>query len=197
MATERSTAARRRAQATASGMRAFADHGLTTAAIQQVADEIGVSQPYVFRLFGSKQSCFLACLDELEHRVRAVFRQAAATHPGDPLEAMGAGFRELIADGVVTGLWLQASATARADQTVAARCRAVVAGVLEEAERLTHAPPDELARFVARGALVVQLQALGVDLTGGSGAAVDALRAAGAGRALHPDRLVHPDGRTS
>jgi AcrR family transcriptional regulator len=160
-------------------MRVFADHGLTTSAMQQVADEIGVSQPYVFRLFGSKQAFFLACIDELERRVRGVFRHAAAACPSDPLPAMGDGFRELVADGVVSGLWLQACATARGDERVAARCRSVVSGVLEEAERLTEAAPNDLARFLANGALVVLLQALGVDLTGGSRAAVDSLRAEG------------------
>jgi AcrR family transcriptional regulator len=157
-------------------MRGFADHGLTTAAVQQVADEIGVSQPYVFRLFGSKQSFFLACVDELEDRVREVFRQAAATCPGDPLQAMGEGFRELVADGVISGLWLQASAIARGDEEVAARCRSLVSGLLDEAERLTGAAPDELARFLANGALVVLLQALGMDLTGGNWPVVDSLR---------------------
>ena len=121
-----------------------------------------------------------AHLDELEARVRGVFRQAAATHPEGPLQAMGAGFRTLVADGVVTGVWLQACATARGDDAVAARCRALIAGVLDEAARLTGAPPDDLAAFVANGALVVMLQALGVDLAAGSRAAVDALRAEGA-----------------
>jgi AcrR family transcriptional regulator len=180
MGAERGTAAERRAQAIASGMRVFADRGLTTSAMQQVADEIGISQPYVFRLFGSKQSFFLACVDELEARVRDVFRQAAATCPGDPMQAMGDGFRELVADGVISGLWLQACATARGEERVAARCRSLISGVLEEVERLTGAAPEDLARFLADGALVVILQALEVDLTGGSRSAVDSLRAEGA-----------------
>lgn len=180
MGAERSTATVRRTQAIASGIRVFADRGLTTSAMQQVADEIGVSQPYVFRLFGSKKAFFLACVDELERRLCEVFGQAAATSPGDPLQAIRAGFRELVADGVITGLWLQACATARADETVAARCRRLLAAVLDEAERLTEAAPDDLARSLANGALVVMLQALGVDLTGGSRAAVDSLRTEGA-----------------
>ena len=89
MGAGRCTATQRRAQAIVSGMRVFADHGLTTSAMQQVADEIGVSQPYVFRLFGSKQSFFLARVDELEGYVREVFPQAAATCPSDPLQAPG------------------------------------------------------------------------------------------------------------
>ncbi|WP_206439081.1 hypothetical protein [Streptomyces scabichelini] len=130
----------------------------------------------MFRLFGSKQSFFLACVDELENRVRGVFRQAAATCPSDPLQAMGEGFRELVADGVISGLWLQACATARGNEEVAARCRSLISGVLGEAERLTGAAPDDLARFLANGSLVVLLQALGTDLTGGSRAAVESLR---------------------
>ncbi|GAA4104525.1 TetR/AcrR family transcriptional regulator [Actinomadura miaoliensis] len=176
MGAKRSTAAQRRGQAVAAGMRVFADHGLTMAAIQQVADEIGVSQPYMFRLFGNKRSFFLACLDEFEDRVREVFRRAAETCPDDPLEAMGAGFRELVADGVVSGFWLQACAAARRDEEVAARCRSVISGVLQETERLTQATPDDMARFAASGALVVLLQAIGADLTGGSRAAVASLR---------------------
>jgi AcrR family transcriptional regulator len=173
----RSTAARRRADAVASAMRIFAERGLTTGAIQQVADDIGVTQPYVFRLFGSKQALFLACLDELESRLRSTFRDAAAAHPADPLPAVRASFRTLIADGVVTGLWLQACAAARTDQAVAARCRALIGTTLDEAGRLAGATSDELDSALATGALVVMLQALDVDLTRGSRAAVDSLRA--------------------
>jgi AcrR family transcriptional regulator len=70
-------------------LRMVADHGLTTSAMQQVADEMGVSRPYVFRLSGSKQSFVLACMDEPEGRAREVLRQAAATCPSDLLQAMG------------------------------------------------------------------------------------------------------------
>lgn len=175
MRTQRATAAQRRTQAIASGMRAFADHGLTMSSMQQVADEIGVSQPYVFRLFGSKQAFFLACLDELENRVRGAFQQAAAVRTDDPLDIMGAGFRELVADGVITGLWLQACATARRDETVAARCRSLISTVLLDVERATGATPHDLAQFLANGSLVVVLQAIGADLAGGSRAAVESL----------------------
>lgn len=178
MGAQRSTAAQRRADAVDIGMRVFADHGLTTASMQRVADEMAVSQPYVFRLFGSKRDFFLACVAELEARIRQVFQRAAAQSPDDPLPAMRAGFRLLIADGVITGLWLQACAAARSDEAVAARCRAVLAGILDEAGHRSAAGPDELRGSLALGALVVMLQALGVDLSQGSQAAIDSLRAA-------------------
>jgi len=180
MTARRSTAGKRREDAVFAGMRLFADNGLTASAIQQVASEIGVSQPYIFRLFGTKQSFFLACVDEMERQVREVLRDAAAAYPGDPLPAMRAGFRQLIGDGVITGLWLQACATARRDETVAARCRSLISGILEEAARLTSATPEQLSQSLADGALVVMLQALGIDLTGGSRVAIDSLRIEGA-----------------
>lgn len=172
----RTTAPHRRAQAVGAGLRAFADHGVVMAAVQQIADEVGVSQPYLFRLFGSKRGLFLACVDELEHRVRDGFRAAAATAGDRPFDEMGRGFRELVADGVLGGFWLQACATASSDEEVAARCRALLRDVLDDVELLSGAGADEVARFLADGALVVLLQAIGADLSGGSRAAVGALR---------------------
>jgi hypothetical protein len=49
--------------------------------------------------------------------------------------------------------------------------------VLEEAEQLTGSTPHDLSRFLANGALVRALRALGVDVTAGSRAAIDSLRA--------------------
>jgi AcrR family transcriptional regulator len=160
-------------------VKAIADLGLTTSAVQRVAEEIGVSQTYIFRLFGSKQALLLACLDEMEDRVREIFHGAARLDQDERLEAMGAGFRALVADGALSGLWLQACAAARGEEEVRARCRSFISGVLHEVERHTGATSDELSSFLGRGALVLQLQALGVDLSGGSGAAVEALRAWG------------------
>ncbi len=175
----RGTAEQRRVQAVEAGLEAFADQGLTTAAIQQVARRIGVSEPYVFRLFGSKQAFFMACVDELEARVVETFTRAAREATGDPLNEMGAGFRSLVSDGVVSGLWLQACAVARGDQVVASRCRALISNVLRLTQKYTDASTEDLAVFLGRGAVVAMLQSLGVDLREGSQAAVASLRDAG------------------
>ncbi|GLZ81061.1 hypothetical protein Afil01_58680 [Actinorhabdospora filicis] len=170
---KRSTATHRRADAIEAGLRVLADLGPTTAAVQQVAAEIGVSPPYVFRLFGGKQGFFVACLDELEDRVRTVFATAATE---EPFGEMGARFREHVRDGVFSGLLVQALAAARHDEVIAARCRSLIAGVLEEVAQTTGATDETLAGFLADGALVFMLQAIGADLTEGSRAAVTALR---------------------
>ncbi|MFK4834340.1 TetR/AcrR family transcriptional regulator [Microbacterium sp. ZW T2_14] len=178
MATDRKTADTRRARAVDAGLRAFADHGMTTAAVQDVAKQIGVSQPYVFRLFGSKRAFFLACLDELEARVVAAFSSYDG-HAGDLLEEMGATFRSLVSDGTAGGFWLQACVAAQSDSEIAARCRELISDVLRLTSKVADVDADRLAAFLGRGALVTMLQALGVDLAEGSAAAVRQLSVSG------------------
>ncbi|MGW9630946.1 TetR/AcrR family transcriptional regulator [Agromyces sp. NPDC055520] len=174
MSNPRGNADERRAQAVAAGLSAFADLGMTTAAIRQVADRMGVSEPYVFRLFGSKQTFFLACIDGLPALITEMFVRAAAD-ADEPMEAMGASFRELVSDGVISGFWLQACAAARTDEVIAARCRDVIASTLRATRDGTGADTQALATFMGRGALVMMLQTLGVDLSGGSQAAIASL----------------------
>ncbi|GAA4934679.1 TetR/AcrR family transcriptional regulator [Actinoplanes utahensis] len=176
MATQRSTAPRRRSDAVAIAMRVIADHGATTASVQKVADEMGVSQPYVFRLFGSRRGLLLACLDELESRIRGAMRDSSRDVAGEPLPAIRAGYRNLIADGVITGLWLQACAAARSDEVVAARCRAVIAAILDEAEALSSAGPQAVTASLARATLVLTMQAIGMDVSAGIDTALTTLR---------------------
>jgi len=164
----RVSAGERRAQAVAAAFQAFGELGITTAAVQAIADAIGVSQPYIFRLFGSRQRLVLACIDELEERIRRVFELSAVAAPDDTWAAMGAGFRALLADGVLAGFWLRASAAARSDPVIAERSRAFYARLLAVGELLTGAGTKELAVAFGRGASVVLLQPLGVDLSRGS-----------------------------
>ncbi len=180
MATHRSTAPRRRADAVAIAMRVIADHGATTASVQKVADEMGVSQPYVFRLFGSRRGLLLACLDELESRIRDAMRESANRASDEPLPAIKAGYRALITDGVIPGLWLQACAAARSDEMIAARCRAVIATILDEADALSSAGPEAVTASLARATLVLTMQAVGMDISAGIDTALSTLRTADA-----------------
>lgn len=174
MSDTRGSAAERRTHAVSLGLGAFADHGVTTTAIQSVAALMGVSQPYVFRLFGSKKAFFLACVDDLPARITETMLNAA-TDTDEPLEAMGSGFRTLVADGVISGFWLQACAAARADEDIARACREVVSTTLQTLQASTGVDSEVLAVFFGRGSLVMMLQTIGVDLSEGSQAAVASL----------------------
>lgn len=163
MTSSRRTADARRAQAVDAGLRAFGEHGLTTTAITHVAEEIGVSQPYIFRLFGNKRDFFLACMDELEARELEAFTSDVPNSDASFAD-MGAVFRSLVGDGILASFSIQAVALARTDPEVAHRYLRMLSTTLSAVRAHTGASIEELTLFLARGVLIVQLQALGVDV---------------------------------
>jgi AcrR family transcriptional regulator len=79
----------------------FAAHGLHGTSTETVARRAGVSQPYVFRLFGTKKALFLAAVDRGNDRVLRAFRNASAEAEragGDRWAAMGLAYVGLLAD---------------------------------------------------------------------------------------------------
>src|ERR671932_68935 len=62
--TERKTADERRAEILEAARAEFADRGLDGASTDTIARRAGISQPYLFRLFGTKKELFVACDDE-------------------------------------------------------------------------------------------------------------------------------------
>src|SRR3954471_12845751 len=92
-------AAERREQVVAIALRHFAEGGFNGTSTEAIAAEVGVSQPYLFRLFRTKRELFLACCAVSNDRVRAAFRKAAAAAPeGEKLTAMGGAYMDLLAD---------------------------------------------------------------------------------------------------
>lgn len=164
MKDSRGTAETRRTQAVDAGLRAFGEHGLTTTAVTRAAQDVGVSQSYIFRLFGSKRDFFLACMNELEVREVAAFTHQRQSSR-QTFEHLGAEFRTLVGDGTLAGFSIQALAVARTDPEVAQRYMRILATTLRAVHDQTGATGDELAQFLARGMLIVHLQALGVDVT--------------------------------
>ena len=88
----RSTAAERREQILEAAVSEFAANGLRGASVETVAEKVGVSQPYVYRLFGTKKDLFLAAMGRVRDRIRETFRGAAESDSGDPLETMGGSY---------------------------------------------------------------------------------------------------------
>src|SRR3989475_10301618 len=73
----RHTAEQRREEVLAAAVAEFAIHGLHGTSTEMIAKRIGISQPYIFRLFPSKKDLFLAAIDQCFDRVEAAFRNAA------------------------------------------------------------------------------------------------------------------------
>jgi AcrR family transcriptional regulator len=134
----------------------FAAHGLHGTAVEAIARRAGVSQPYVFRLFGTKKALFLAAVDRGHQRVLDVFRRAAdeATRSGgEPFAAMGLAYVSLLADRDELLLTMQSFA-ACGDPEVAE----LVRRRFGEITRFVASQPgatDELVRmFMAEGMLL-------------------------------------------
>src|SRR3979490_2760732 len=86
------TAEERRAEVLQAAVARVARQGLHGTSTEMIAKRIGISQPYIFRLFPSKKDLFLAAIDQCFDRVEATFRNAAngsATIPesGEHFEA--------------------------------------------------------------------------------------------------------------
>src|ERR1700737_4186314 len=79
----RHTAEERRAEVLKAAVAEFALHGLHGTSTEMIAKRIGISQPYIFRLFPSKKELFLAAVERCFDRVEAAF--TAAVH--DPMPA--------------------------------------------------------------------------------------------------------------
>ena len=59
-------------------MHEFAHGGLHGTPVDRIARRVGVAQPYVFSLFGSKRELFLAAVERGFERVGERFTEAAA-----------------------------------------------------------------------------------------------------------------------
>src|ERR671934_2364538 len=90
----------------------FAERGWYGMSTEAIARRVGISQPYIFRLFGTKKELFLAVVARVYDRIAATFREAAASRPDDPLAAMGAAYRALLTGRDELLLLLQSFAAA-------------------------------------------------------------------------------------
>jgi AcrR family transcriptional regulator len=158
----RQTAGQRREAIVAAALPHFARDGYRGASTDAIAREAGVSQPYVFRLFGSKRNLFLACCAHSMESVRRTFAEAAAAAPrGERLEAMGRAYTATLGDREDLLMQLQGYA-ACADPEIRAAIRWGYGELVDLVRRETGAADEEIWAFFARGMLLNVTAALDV-----------------------------------
>jgi AcrR family transcriptional regulator len=98
--TVRRSADERREQILGIAIEHFAVGGYHGTSTNVIAREARISQPYLFRLFRTKQELLLACDERACKKVLEVFRHAAAgAQPAEKLAAMGRAYTdELLPD---------------------------------------------------------------------------------------------------
>lgn len=93
--------------------REFAAAGLHGASTEVIAHRAGITQAYVFRLFGTKKQLFLACVDAAYERMTLAMLAAGGGATGiEALTAMGREYDAMLADRTTLLLQLQGNAAA-------------------------------------------------------------------------------------
>ncbi|HEU5372443.1 MAG TPA: TetR/AcrR family transcriptional regulator, partial [Gaiellaceae bacterium] len=160
---KRLTAEARRQAVLDTACRVFSRSSYRGATTAEIAREAGISEPILYRHFGSKRDLYLACLDEAWRSFRATCEDAIAA---DPAKCLGAIADAYMAKGKkirVIDLWIQALNEASGDKVIAAAVRKQIrdvhdffADVIRDGQRrgVVHADRDPVAEawiFVAGG----------------------------------------------
>src|SRR5579862_5571846 len=94
---ERQTAGERREQILEAAVTVFAERGYDGASTDVIARMAGISQPYLFRLFGTKRDLIVATIRRCFSDTQELFTRAAAGLAGEEaLMAIGAAYIEEI-----------------------------------------------------------------------------------------------------
>jgi AcrR family transcriptional regulator len=159
----RLTADERREEILLAAVTRFGETGLHGTSTEAIARDVGVSQPYLFRLYGTKKQLFLEAVRwGFGHTIEA-FREAAeaATDSHDALRRMGQAYETLVLDRRYLGIQLQAYAASH-DPEVQAVVEESFGSLVEEIIRHTGVGPEQLAQFLGRGMLMNVATSMGV-----------------------------------
>jgi AcrR family transcriptional regulator len=160
----RQTAESRREAVLEAARDEFARHGLHGASTDAIARRAGISQPYLFRLFGSKKQLFLAVNDMCFAETLDVFRAAASGKAGaEALQAIGEAYGRLITENpVILQGQLQAYALSVEDEDIRKSSARGYGRLVDYVETVSGADRQTVSRFFASGMLMNTLMALGV-----------------------------------
>lgn len=164
----RQTAEARREAVLEAARHEFARHGLHGASTDVIARKAGISQPYLFRLFGSKKELFLAVNDACFARTLDTFRHAAAGTSGeDALRAMGQAYMALIEeDRTMLQGQLQAYAASVEDDDIRESAARGYGRLVDFVETVSGADRRTISSFFATGMLLNVLAAMQYTLEG-------------------------------
>lgn len=158
----------RRQAIVAAAVREFADKGFEGTSTEAIARRGGVSQPYLFQLFGTKRDLFIATVRMAFERTRRAFEAVL----GDPavagsgeavLAAMGRVYCDLLRDRDLLQCQLQAYA-ACAEPEIRAAVRAEFRQLYRMIADASGADPATLDQWFAHGMLMNTVAAMAPEL---------------------------------
>ncbi len=164
----RMSAEERRESVILAAIAEFARGGYDGTSTEAIAKRVGVSQPYLFRLFPSKQAMFLAASDRCLADTRKVFAEVGDGLDGEEaLQAMAAAYQRLIVDDPDKLLMQMqmyaavAAAEAAGDHEFGESARAGWLQMWDEIHLALGADVGGTTTFLAYGMLINTLASLG------------------------------------
>jgi AcrR family transcriptional regulator len=165
-ATVRLNAEERKESVIVEATREFAAHGYAGTSTMAIAKRVGVSQPYLFQLFGTKKELFISAVSECFGRVRSRFEEVArqarveSADPQHILHAMGSAYCDLLRDREMLRLQLQAYAACD-DPDIGRMVRQEWTALYDSVGRASGADEDALHHWFAEGMLISVAAAVG------------------------------------
>lgn len=156
-------AADRRLLVLEAAMHAFGEAGFADVSVEAIAERAGVSQPYVFKMFGTKKDLIISAIDERSRQILESFR-LAAENKGEltAIDAMAGAYTAMLtADANALRCQLHAWAAA-ADPEIGAAARESYLSIWRQALELSGESPEIVRDFMAHGMLLTVVAALGI-----------------------------------
>src|ERR1051326_8979734 len=133
-----------------------AERGLEGTSTEDIARRAGISQPYLFRLFGTKKELFKATAARCLRETLDMFQRAAEGKRGEEaLRAMGQAYRDELLLGDRMRLRAQMQTYVACDDPEISRIvRDGYGDLVAYVQRVSGLPAEEVARFFATGMLL-------------------------------------------
>ncbi|MFI9613211.1 TetR/AcrR family transcriptional regulator [Streptomyces sp. NPDC052023] len=164
----RMSAEERRESVVRAAITEFAQNGYYGTSTEAIAKRVGVSQPYLFRLFPGKKAIFLAAAERCLADVRRLFEEAAGELKGEEaLHAMAEAYTRQLADRPeLLQMQLQiylavAAAEVSGDREFGEMVRKGWMELWDTVHLPLGGDVDEITTFMAYGMLVNALAAMG------------------------------------
>jgi len=161
MVSSRMTASERRTAVLAAAITEFARSGYAGTSTDAIASRAGISQPYLFRLFGTKKDLFVATYELVSDRIIAAMTRAGTGIEGEEaMEAMGEAYAELLQDPELLQVQLHGFAAAPGDPEIAAAARRTFEVLWHLVHERTQMPDEEILHFFAMGMMMNVMSAI-------------------------------------
>jgi AcrR family transcriptional regulator len=161
------SAEERREAVVAAAMSEFARGGYQGTSTESIARRVGVSQPYLFRLFPNKRAIFLAAARHCMERTRETFVQAAEGVPQEEVyKRLANAYLYLIDDHDLLMMQMQLQvavfqAAQSGDEEFGRIVRRIWSELYDTVHLLLGADPDITTEFMSCGMLINTTVALG------------------------------------